>query len=43
MPDLVVKNKVAQPGMVLEAKSKKVLHFALVPISRMYFGADARN
>src|SRR5271170_3152946 len=43
MPNLVVKDKVTEPRMVLEVKSKKILHFTLVPIRRMHFGADAWN
>ena len=41
LPDLIVENEVAEPGMFLELEAKQVFRFALVPIGGIDWHADA--
>ena len=42
-PDLIVKDKVAQPRMSLEMNPEKIFNLALVPVGRIHFGNDTWN
>ena len=43
LPDLIVENEVAEPGVLLELEAEQVFRFALVPIGGVDLCADARH
>jgi hypothetical protein len=43
LPDLIVENEIAEPGMFLELEAEQVFRFALIPIGGVDLRANTRG